>query len=86
MQRQRYAEATQPGFADAERDGTGLRRNLDTFDVTMLGIAAIICRFLRNDPGAGRSVLYIPDGGAWLDELFQVWNLDGRRAGRLLHI
>ena len=30
------------GFADAERDGTGLRRSLGTFDLTMLGIAAII--------------------------------------------
>lgn len=30
------------GFADAERDGTGLRRSLTTFDLTMMGIAAII--------------------------------------------
>jgi len=30
------------GFADAERDGTGLRRSLSTFDLTMMGIAAII--------------------------------------------
>jgi len=30
------------GFADAERDGTGLRRSLGTFDLTMLGVAAII--------------------------------------------
>jgi basic amino acid/polyamine antiporter, APA family len=30
------------GFADAEASGTGLRRSLTTFDLTMLGIAAII--------------------------------------------
>ena len=30
------------GFADAEAAGTGLRRSLGTFDLTMLGIAAII--------------------------------------------
>ena len=30
------------GFADAELHGTGLRRSLSTFDLTMLGIAAII--------------------------------------------
>src|SRR5213592_855522 len=30
------------GFADAEAAGTGLRRTLGTFDLTMLGIAAII--------------------------------------------
>jgi basic amino acid/polyamine antiporter, APA family len=30
------------GFADAEASGTGLRRSLNTFDLTMLGIAAII--------------------------------------------
>ena len=30
------------GFADAERDGTSLRRSLGTFDLTMLCIAAII--------------------------------------------
>jgi basic amino acid/polyamine antiporter, APA family len=30
------------GFADAEAAGTGLRRSLNTFDLTMLGIAAII--------------------------------------------
>ncbi|MGH9945780.1 MAG: amino acid permease [Pyrinomonadaceae bacterium] len=30
------------GFADAEESGTGLRRSLGTFDLTMLGIAAII--------------------------------------------
>lgn len=30
------------GFADAEASGTGLRRSLGTFDLTMLGIAAII--------------------------------------------
>ena len=30
------------GFADAELQGTGLRRSLSTFDLTMLGIAAII--------------------------------------------
>jgi len=30
------------GFADAEHGGTGLRRSLGTFDLTMLGIAAII--------------------------------------------
>src|SRR5687768_15725708 len=30
------------GFADAELHGTGLRRSLGTFDLTMLGIAAII--------------------------------------------
>jgi amino acid transporter len=30
------------GFADAEAAGTGLRRSLTTFDLTMLGIAAII--------------------------------------------
>ena len=30
------------GFADAEMHGTGLRRSLGTFDLTMLGIAAII--------------------------------------------
>ena len=35
------ADATQ-GFADAEAAGTGLRRSLGTFDLTMLGIAAII--------------------------------------------
>lgn len=30
------------GFADAEAAGTGLRRSLGTFDLTMLGIAAIV--------------------------------------------
>ncbi len=35
------ADAAQ-GFADAEAAGTGLRRSLGTFDLTMLGIAAII--------------------------------------------
>jgi amino acid transporter len=35
------ADAAQ-GFADAEAAGTGLRRSLTTFDLTMLGIAAII--------------------------------------------
>ena len=30
------------GFADGESGGTGLRRSLGTFDLTMLGIAAII--------------------------------------------
>jgi amino acid transporter len=30
------------GFADAEAAGTGLRRSLTTFDLTMMGIAAII--------------------------------------------
>src|SRR3954462_219469 len=30
------------GFADAEAAGTGLRRSLGTFDLTMMGIAAII--------------------------------------------
>src|SRR6187402_202359 len=30
------------GFADAELHGTGLRRSLGTFDLTMMGIAAII--------------------------------------------
>lgn len=35
------ADAAQ-GFADAETAGTGLRRSLGTFDLTMLGIAAII--------------------------------------------
>jgi basic amino acid/polyamine antiporter, APA family len=30
------------GFADAEASGTGLRRSLGTFDLTMMGIAAII--------------------------------------------
>ncbi|MEP7213385.1 MAG: amino acid permease [Acidobacteriota bacterium] len=30
------------GFADAEASGTGLRRTLTTFDLTMMGIAAII--------------------------------------------
>src|SRR3954453_6413170 len=35
------ADAAQ-GFADAEAAGTGLRRSLNTFDLTMLGIAAII--------------------------------------------
>src|SRR6186997_1999558 len=30
------------GFADAEAAGTGLRRSLSTFDLTMMGIAAII--------------------------------------------
>src|SRR6476620_8994560 len=35
------ADAAQ-GFADAEASGTGLRRSLNTFDLTMLGIAAII--------------------------------------------
>jgi len=30
------------GFADAEASGTGLRRSLTTFDLTMMGIAAII--------------------------------------------
>ena len=30
------------GFADAESSGTGLRRSLTTFDLTMMGIAAII--------------------------------------------
>ncbi|MFM9905877.1 MAG: amino acid permease [Pyrinomonadaceae bacterium] len=35
------ADAAQ-GFADAEAAGTGLRRSLSTFDLTMLGIAAII--------------------------------------------
>src|SRR5215210_6303982 len=30
------------GFADGELHGTGLRRSLTTFDLTMLGIAAII--------------------------------------------
>ncbi len=30
------------GYADAETSGTGLRRSLGTFDVTMLGIAAIV--------------------------------------------
>jgi hypothetical protein len=30
------------GFADAEAAGTGLRRSLTTFDLTMLGIAAIV--------------------------------------------
>jgi basic amino acid/polyamine antiporter, APA family len=35
------ADAAQ-GFADAEAAGTGLRRSLGTFDLTMMGIAAII--------------------------------------------
>src|SRR5437868_2674687 len=35
------ADAAQ-GFADQEAAGTGLRRSLGTFDLTMLGIAAII--------------------------------------------
>src|SRR6186997_3560462 len=35
------ADAAQ-GFADAEESVTGLRRSLGTFDLTMLGIAAII--------------------------------------------
>jgi len=30
------------GFSDAEASGTGLRRSLTTFDLTMMGIAAII--------------------------------------------